>query len=95
MAAALAVVLTISAAQHAPGRAPRRFGRASRYTAERSPLGAAVALPSTQNCTWSNFTQVVDHFARGAQSATFEQRICTYAGFMRDGADARPDLVML
>ena len=96
-AATLAVALSVSAQQHAPGggRAPRRFGRASKVTAARSPLGASVALPSTQNCTWSNFTQAVDHFARGNQGATFDQRLCTYSGFMADGADARPDLVLL
>ena len=60
--------------------------RAAEVTALRSPLGAAVALPSSANCSWRVFNQTLDHFAVGAAPYTFGQRLCVYDGFVAAGA---------
>ena len=77
-------VLLLAASALARSPVPRR--RASSVTARRSPLGPAVPLPSTANCTWRAFNQTLDHFAPGAAPYRFAQRLCLYDGFVKAGA---------
>ena len=80
------LLAALAATTHA--RVASLHRRASKLTAARSPLGAEVALPSSENCTWRVFNQTLDHFAVGSNPARFGQRLCLYDGFV-EGATPR------
>ena len=80
------LLAALAATTHA--RVASNHRRASKLTAARSPLGAEVALPSSENCTWRVFNQTLDHFAVGSNPARFGQRLCLYDGFVK-GATPR------
>ncbi|KAH8060319.1 dipeptidyl-peptidase [Aureococcus anophagefferens] len=78
------LLAALAATTHA--RVASLHRRASKLTAARSPLGAEVALPSSENCTWRVFNQTLDHFAVGSNPARFGQRLCLYDGFVTGAA---------
>ncbi|CAK8999056.1 unnamed protein product [Durusdinium trenchii] len=61
---------------------PRAIGH--RVWQQAPALQDAEKRPSTENCTWRNFTQRIDHF--GATEGTFPQRLCIYDHWWRRAA---------
>ena len=42
-----------------------------------------IAHPNSLNCTWKYIEQPISHFARGASSSTYQQRLCIYDGYWK------------